>query len=224
MAWMPLMGFGIKQMKEEILQKSLTLFLKHGIKEMSNQTLVDWLGISTKTIYKYFQSKEGLLEEALYLYHHTEYEKLLNLSNEQNAACHFFKIWEIAIEMEHQINPSFYKDLEYYYPDLVRKVEKVIGPKFEEYFLSVINRAIAQGAFRSEILPEAALRSVLAMHRASVSSETFQRLGLSTMDLYLQTTANYIRGMCTPEGLIALEKHIQTHTLSKSAEKQLITD
>ncbi len=58
MAWMPLMGFGIKQMKEEILQKSLTLFLKHGIKEMSNQTLVDWLGISTKTIYKYFQSKK----------------------------------------------------------------------------------------------------------------------------------------------------------------------
>ena len=211
-------------MKEEILQKSLTLFLKHGIKEMSNQKLVDWLGISTKTIYKYFQSKEGLLEEALYLYHNTEYEKLLNLSNEQNAACHFLEIWQIAVKMEYQINQSFYKDLEYYYPDLARKVEKVIAPKFEQYFLSVINRAVAQGAFRSDILPEVALRSVLTLHRASVSGETFTRFGLSAMDLILQTTGNYIRGLCTSEGLKALEKHIQTLALSESPENLIITD
>ena len=211
-------------MKEEILQKSLTLFLKHGIKEMSNQKLVDWLGISTKTIYKYFQSKEGLLEEALYLYHNTQYEKLLNLSNEQNAACHFLDIWQIAVEMEYHINQSFYKDLGYYYPDLARKVEKVIAPKFEQHFLSVINRAVTQGAFRSDVLPEVALRSVLALHRASVASEAFTRLGLSTKDLLLQTTANYIRGLCTTEGLKVLEKHIQTLTLSESAENLMVTD
>lgn len=211
-------------MKDEILQKSLTLFLKHGIREMSNQKLVDWLGISTKTIYKYFQSKEGLLEEALYLYHNTEYEKLLNLSNEQNAACHFFQIWQIAVEMEYQINQSFYKDLEYYYPDLARKVEKVIAPKFEQHFLSVINRAVAQGAFRNDILPEVALRSVFVLHRASVASEAFAKLGLSTMDLLLQTTGQYIRGLSTPEGLKALEKHIQTLTISESAENPTVTD
>ena len=211
-------------MKEEILQKSLTLFLKHGIKEMSNQKLVDWLGISTKTIYKYFQNKEGLLEEALYLYHNTEYEKLLKLSSEQNAACHFLEIWQIAIEMEYQINQSFYKDLDYYYPDLARKVEKVIGPKFEQHFLSVINRAMAQGAFRSDILPEAALRSVLVLHRASVAKEPFTKFGLTSMDLLLQTTGNYIRGLCTPEGLEALEKHIQTLPLSKSRENLIVTD
>jgi AcrR family transcriptional regulator len=211
-------------MKEEILQKSLTLFLKHGIKEMSNQKLVDWLGISTKTIYKYFQNKEGLLEEALYLYHNTQYEKLINLSNEQNAACHFLEIWQIAVEMEYQINQSFYKELEYYYPDLARKVEKVIAPKFEQHFLSVLNRGVAQGAFRSDILPEVALRSVLALHRASVASENFTRFGLSAMDLLLQTTANYIRGICTPEGLKALEKHIQTLTLSESTENRIVTE
>ena len=210
-------------MKEEILQKSLTLFLKHGIKEMSNQKLVDWLGISTKTIYKYFQNKEGLLEEALYLYHDTQYEKLLNLANEQNAACHFLDIWQIAVEMEYQVNQSFYRDLEYYYPDLAKKVEKVIGPKFEQHFLSVINRGVAQGAFRSDILPEVTLRSVLALHRASVASETFTRLGLSVMDLLLQTTAIYIRGLCTPGGLKALEKHIQTLKLTEPAENRIFT-
>jgi len=190
---------------------------------MSNQKLVDWLGISTKTIYKYFHNKEKLLEEALYLYHNTEYEKLLKISDEQNAACHFFAIWQIAVEMEYQINQSFYKDLEYYYPDLARKVEKVIGPRFEQHFLSVIKRAVAQGAFRSDILPEAALRSVFVLHRASVAKQSFTELGLSAMDLLLQTTGTYIRGLCTPEGLDALEKHIQNLTVSRSTENVIIT-
>lgn len=76
-------------MKEEILRKSLKLFLKHGIRDMSNQKLVELLGISTKTIYKYFKNKEELLEEVLYLYHDKQYEMLINLPNEQNAVCLF---------------------------------------------------------------------------------------------------------------------------------------
>jgi len=50
-------------MKKEILQTSLKQFLKHGIRQMSIQKLVEPLGISTKTVYKYFKNKEELLEE-----------------------------------------------------------------------------------------------------------------------------------------------------------------
>jgi AcrR family transcriptional regulator len=197
-------------MKEEILQKSLALFLKHGIREMSNQKLVDWLGISTKTIYKYFGNKEGLLEEALYLYHNTQYDRLLNLSDEQNAACHFLEVWQIAVEMEYQVNKSFYEDLHYYYPELAKKVEASIGPRFEEHFLSIIQRGIKQGAFRSDILPEVALQSIFVLHRASVTSESFKIFGLPATDLLLQTTASYIRGLCTREGLERLEERIES--------------
>src|SRR4028118_574814 len=114
-------------MKEEIVQKSLKLFLKHGIREMSNQKLVDWLGISTKTIYKYFKNKEDLLEHVLHLYHDRQYERLLSLSSEQNAACQFFEVWQIAVEMEYQVNQVFCQDLHHYYPELEKKVEGAIA-------------------------------------------------------------------------------------------------
>jgi AcrR family transcriptional regulator len=197
-------------MKEEILQKSLKLFLKHGIREMSNQKLVDWLGISTKTIYKYFKNKEELLEEVLYLYHNGQYERLLSLSKEQNAACHFFNVWQIAVEMEYSVNQLFYQDLHHYYPELEKKVEGVIAQKFEQHFLSIIYRGIEQGAFRPGIIPEVALSSVLALHGAAVRTKLFKQFGLSATDLLLQTTASYIRGLCTNEGMKALEAHIQT--------------
>ncbi|HEV7350203.1 TetR/AcrR family transcriptional regulator [Telluribacter sp.] len=201
-------------MKEEILEKSLKLFLKYGTREMSNQKLVEWLGISTKTIYKYFTNKEGLLEEVLHLYHNQQYEMLESLPKEQNAACHFFEVWQIAIETEYKINLLFYQDLHHYYPELEKKVEGVIGQKFEQHFLSIIHRGIEQGAFRQDILPEVVLRSILALHRVAVRTEPFKHFHLSATDLLLNTTATFIRGLCTVDGMKALDEHIRTLRLS----------
>ena len=198
-------------MKEEILQKCLKLFLKHGIREMSNQKLVEWLGISTKTLYKYFKNKKELLEEVLHLYHRMQYEILENLPVEQNAACLFFDVWQIAVETEYKVNKVFYEDLHYYYPELEKKVEKAISKKFEQFFLSIIHKGIEQGSFRKDILPEVALRSVLVLHRAAVRTEQFKSFRLSAKDLLLNTTVNYVRGICTEKGILALDEHIRTY-------------
>jgi AcrR family transcriptional regulator len=196
-------------MKEEILQHSLELFLKHGIREMSNQKLVELLGISTKTLYKYFKNKEELLEEALHLYHSGQYEMLQKLPVGQNAACLFLDVWQIAVETEYKVNKGFYEDLHYYYPELENKVNAAIGNKFEQFFLTIIHSGIEQGDFRKDFLPEVALNSVFALLKAAVRTEEFTSLRLSATELLLNTIANYIRGLCTEKGLLALDEHIQ---------------
>lgn len=195
-------------MKEEILQKSLHLFLKNGIRSMSNNKLVEFLGISTKTVYKHFTNKEELLEAVLYRYHNMQFEKLQHLPNDQNAACLFFDVWQLAFETEYKVNKVFYDDLSYYYPELEKKVEKVIGKKFEKHFLSIILKGIAEGSFRKEVDPEIALQSVFVLHRAAVRTERFKKFRLPASELYSDTTAVFIRGLCTNEGIHALDKHI----------------
>ena len=196
-------------MKNEILQASLTLCLQYGIRQMSIQKLVESLNISTKTVYKYFKNKEDLLEAVLYRYHGEQYQLLENLPAGENAACLFFTIWQLAMDKEYQINKVFYEDLHEYYPELEQNVNAVIGPKFEQYFLSVIHQAMDEGAFRADILPEVALRSVLVLHQAAVRTEEFNRFGLSAQALMIHTTGQYIRSLCTPSGLQAVDKHIQ---------------
>ena len=44
--------------KEIIIEASLQQFLEHGIKQMTIQKLIEPLGLSTKTVYKYFADKE----------------------------------------------------------------------------------------------------------------------------------------------------------------------
>jgi AcrR family transcriptional regulator len=199
-------------MKKEIIEKSLELFLKHGLREMSNQKLVEQLGISTKTVYKYFKNKEELLEDVLHLYHGIQYKKLEALPTEQNAASLFFDVWRIALDMEYTINKDFYQDLHYYYPDLEKKVNAIIGGKFERFFISIIQNGIEQQTFRQEIPPELALKSVLVLLQSVVRTDEFKSLGLTTTDLLLNTITPYIRGMCTIQGVQALDEHILVST------------
>jgi AcrR family transcriptional regulator len=195
--------------RDKILQKSLKLFLKHGIRKMSNQKLVECLGISSKTIYKHFIDREDLLEQVLHLYHAEQYKTLENLPVEQNAACVFVDIWQMAVDTECKINKAFYDELHHYYPELEKKVERAIGKKFEQFFLYVIRKGIAEGSFRKDIHPEVALKCVLVLHRAAVRTEQFKRFHLSTKDLPLFTTVVYIRGICTNQGIQALDNYIR---------------
>ncbi|GAB3787431.1 hypothetical protein GCM10028818_52400 [Spirosoma horti] len=176
---------------------------------MSIQKLVESLNISTKTVYKYFKNKEELLKAVLYRYHSEQYQLMENLPAGENAACLFFTIWQTAIDKEYQINKVFYEDLHYYYPELEQSVNAVIGPKFEQYFLSVIHQAMNEGAFRADILPPVALQSVLVLHQAAVRGGSFNRFGLSAQALMIQTIGQYIRSLCTPSGLRAVDEHIQ---------------
>ena len=91
-------------MKDEILQTALKQFLKYGIRKMSIRKLVDTLGISTKTFYKYFKDKEELLEAVLHLHYNQQYQLLENYSADQNVVTLIFDIWHSAIEGEYSIN------------------------------------------------------------------------------------------------------------------------
>jgi AcrR family transcriptional regulator len=201
--------------KEEILQKVLPLFLKHGIREMSNNNLVDSLGISTKTLYKYFKNKEELLEKVLHLYHGQQYEILENISTKQSAATLFFDLWNRALEIEYKVNKAFFYDLHYYYPEMGKKVEAAIAKKFKEQFMGIILQGMEEGGFRKDIIPEVVLESIFVLYTAIVRAQHFKRFRLSQHEILLNTIAHFIRGVCTEKGVEELDEHIQNFQVEK---------
>ena len=195
-------------MKDEILQTALNQFLKYGIREMSIQNLIAPLGISTKTVYKYFKNKEELLEEVLKLNYANQYELLENLAADQNTATLIFDIWYMATDRAYNVNNLFYKDLHYYYPELERKNEATIGSKFGMQFKSLIRKGIIEGFFREDILPDVAMEGIYVLYNAIARTDQFKKFNVSPYDLLLNTITPYIKGLCTPKGLSDLEGHI----------------
>jgi AcrR family transcriptional regulator len=208
-------------MKEEILEKAVPLFLKHGIREMSNQNLVEELGISTKTLYKYFKNKEDLLDEVLNVFHERHRRETWNvLSASQNSAALFFDIWHTAIEIQYKVNKAFFEELHYYYPELLKKKEAALEKVYLKQFTKVIYDGINEGVFQKNINPEIVFRGVSILFNAIVRQHQFKSFRVSAYEIFSNTIAHYIRGICTEKGIQELDNHIQN--LRATSEDKLL--
>ncbi|WP_434771928.1 TetR/AcrR family transcriptional regulator [Pseudomonas entomophila] len=56
--------------KEKLLTTALQLFIKEGVQSVGIDKVIRVSGVSKMTLYKYFPSKDNLIEEALTLYHY----------------------------------------------------------------------------------------------------------------------------------------------------------
>jgi AcrR family transcriptional regulator len=196
-------------MKNEILQTALEQFIKYGIREMSIQRLIEPLGISTKTVYKYFKNKEELLEQALHLHYAQQYQMLEELSVDQNVLSLFLDVWYGAFEIEYKVTNVFFHDLKYYYPDLERKIQAAIGIKFTKQFIQIIKKGMDEGVFQDNINPAVVMEGIYVLYDAAVRTERYKPFRVSPFDVLMNTIVVYIRGFCTDKGIGELEQHIQ---------------
>jgi AcrR family transcriptional regulator len=197
-------------MKDEILHSALRQFLESGIREMSIKKLIAPMGISTKTIYKYFKNKEELLEGVLDLHYNQQYQLLENQSADQNVVPLIIDIWYMAVEKEYSVNKVFFHDLHYYYPEVEKKTEATIGHKIWNQILQIIEKGIKEGLFKEIIYPEVVLEGVAVLYNSVVRTEHFKRFAVSPYEIWLNTLVHYIRGFCTKKGIKELDKHIKT--------------
>ncbi|UZR97129.1 TetR/AcrR family transcriptional regulator [Chondrinema litorale] len=196
-------------MKSKILQIALEHFLKNGLKGVSVQKLVAPIGISTKTVYKYFTSKETLIEAALYEYHKERYTELLNLIQSQKPVCAFFEVWKSAFDTEHKVNKAFFEDLHYYYPELAKRIESDVKVKFKAQFLDLIRKALLDGSFRQGLIPELVLSGIFMLYNSIIRDDQFKNSPYTKDDILGNSIGVFIRGLCTEEGLNAIQVYMR---------------
>ncbi|HYG41278.1 MAG TPA: TetR/AcrR family transcriptional regulator [Cytophagales bacterium] len=197
-------------MKDEILKTAQKQFMKFGIREMSIQRLSEGLGISTKTLYKYFQNKEQLLEEIVLIFYDQQFDLLKDLAGKKNTVQLFLEVWYVAIEREHKVNSIFFQELQNYYPGTKEKIEKTVGKKFNDQFIEIIKKGVSDGFFRKGIIPEVVMEGIYLFYNGIARNGQFRNVQVSPLDLLLNTIGIYIRGFCTEKGVQQLDAYILT--------------
>ena len=200
------------EVKQKILQTAHDRFLKYGIRKMSVQKLVMPMGISTKTVYKYFKNKEELLEEVLRYYFARQYQLFGQFMEEKSTIPLFFEIWYLAVEREYSVNNAFFHDLHYYYPELEHKAEREIGSAFWEKLKEVIQKGMQEGVFRANIHIEIILEAIAMLYGKITRTELFQQFKVPPYEIFLNTIVPVVRGICTTEGLAELDNYIAAKT------------
>ena len=204
-------------MKEEITDKCLREFLKKGIRKMTLKEIVAPLGISTKTVYKFFNSKEELLEDCLTLHYGRLAAGLTQIiAAQNNPVLSLAQIWIEAIRADFGTNHQFYHDLNYYYPTLQDKIIKKNRQSLAKPMLQMMQSGIEQGYFRDTLEPRVVLEAISVLYGSLTRTDQFKKYKLNPFVIGANTVEVYLRGLCTVKGL----KHWDAHPSLTSFSEQ----
>lgn len=142
----------MKDKTNDIVEKAGTIFMQHGLRSVSMDEIASYCGISKKTLYETFQSKEMLVKAIV--------QKLISKTSKYIGLCPDISpnaIKEVENFSEHTLSvlaaltPKFIRDLKKYYPEvytmlIVFKINTVIP-----YIERCLKRGITEEVFRPEI-------------------------------------------------------------------------
>ncbi|HEY4324543.1 MAG TPA: TetR/AcrR family transcriptional regulator [Mucilaginibacter sp.] len=189
-------------MKEQIVETSLKLFLADGIKSNTMQKLATTMGISTKTMYKFFVDKEALLEECLKVHYHSIDKTLMHLTiGAPNYVVSIWNVYAKVLELDFGINRAFYHDLNYYYPELQDKVMRLDISNATNIMTRIIKHGMEEGYFLSYLQPLVVLEALTVLYTSITRGDVYKNSGLKPDDLFAHTIVIYLRGICTEKGL-----------------------
>jgi len=173
---------------------------------MTVQQLVRPLGISLKTVYRYFPGKEELLKECLKVHYDGLQQKLIAFMNQEpNPVLIVHWICHEGIKTDFGVNHIFYHDLNYYYPQLQDVILKKTFKKIDGQIEKIIRSGVNQHYFRSDIHPAAVTRVLGILYASITRTGEFKNLKLSSEMILYNTLDTYLYGVCTEKGLKVLK-------------------
>lgn len=203
-------------MKEKILLLAIKMFKKNGIKEMSIQKLISPLGISTKTLYKYFESKEELFIEVLRTIEEERCKELAQLRKDTEPIPLLLKIWYMAYKKDYGVNNKLLTDLKKYYPEIDKQIETEYGEFYWKEFHEIIKKGINEGVFIDKINRAIVLESMAALYGSACRRGDYDKIGAPLFDVFENSIVIFLRGICTSKGVDEL---VESLTILKKEYK-----
>lgn len=198
-------------MKEKIIEKAGELFLKLGFKSVTMDEIANELGISKKTLYKYFNNKNTLVAETTT----TLQSACLTIINDIilqgfNAIKENFEIKKIFKEMFQNASSSPIYQLKKYYPNIHEKAMQKEMLLFSDCIKKNMEKGIAQGYYKKNINIELATQFyftlVFSIHEKTIENDKIPKLEQEVL-------AYHTRAIATKKGLLELENQLKINLL-----------
>jgi AcrR family transcriptional regulator len=196
--------------KEQIIMQVFELFMRYGIKSMSMDDIALQMGMSKKTLYQYFESKDDLVNAVLEKHLEMDQCKVKSLiSSKNNAIDDLMHIATTVNDTLKQINPSIHYDLEKYHPQAWKKFGDYKRNFIQENIKQNILKGIKEELYRSDINVD--IVAALYVSKADIvfDASVFPPDKYAFNRVYLEMMKQHIRGIATSKGLKYFEKKLK---------------
>lgn len=203
-------------LRERVLQKARELFFRYGIKSITMDEIASQLGVSKKTIYHFFEDKDGIVQAIVHneiAYLHEQCEK--HRHNSENAVEEVFEFMQSVESLFEILNPLMLYDLEKFYPDTY-----AIFLRFKNSFLLEtirlnLLRGREEALFRSDIHVD-----IMTVYRLEISflplkQNLFPFGKYSVLQVSNEVLYHFMLGICTEKGKKLVDQHLELRKIDK---------
>ncbi len=190
--------------QKQILKKSGEMFFKLGIRSVSIDDICHEVGISKKTFYVYFASKDELVAQLLHVSIDTMAKKMENW-----LRLHDFRQLISILLTQKDVNkkdvrsvPQLVYDLKKYYPQQFAQFQLQLFDVQKDYLMQYLQQGIREGLVREQLDVEMTAVILAKLHTDAIRDmEQIENHGYK-MHNYSQTIKDIIiRGVLSEEGL-----------------------
>lgn len=200
-------------MKETILKKAGESFQKFGFKSITMDDIANELGISKKTIYKFFKTKLELVDSTVTYIHDCIYNSITCTCNMgYNAIQENFEIKKLFKDLFKNSDDSPMYQLQKYYPTVYKKIMLKEYDMFKDCLFKNIENGIAEGLYRKEIDKELISKFYFSLAMSVHDSKLYTYNKNTINKLEIQVLEYHTRAIATEKGLQILEEQLEKNT------------
>ncbi len=194
--------------KKRITSESLKLFMSYGIRSITMDTIAENLGISKRTIYELFRTKDELLESCFeYILAEDEKEYHEIVESSANVIEAFLRSIGKSVNRIKSISPMFFYDIKKYYPEIFHFKGKEQREKGYNRIIRFIRKGQQEGFIRKDINEDIVTKLITEQFRIMGNEELFPHDKYSRSELLENIAINFIRGIATEEGIKIINQY-----------------
>lgn len=190
-----------QETKNRIQEKALDHFLHFGFSKVTMNELSDDLGMSKKTLYQHFPSKEELLGAVVNKLHEGTASQIESIVTDQSID--FVQKLQGALNIlaafQAKMTPHFMTDLEKHAPEVCRFSNDFRRDRIRTVMSQLVSEGIEKGYFRSDIDPELIVLVYAGALQHLLRRENFDRFALSVSQIHRVISKVVIEGIVTEE-------------------------
>lgn len=188
--------------RERIIVESSNLFKRYGIRSITMDQIAENLGISKRTIYEIFSTKDDLLNACI-TYGMDEEKKTSQeiLKNSANILEAFLLHIKKNIEAMNSISPLFMLDAMKFHSKVFKNKMKEREVSAYNHIVDFIKAGKAEGYFRPQINEDIVSKLIIEQFKIIGNDNLFPPDKYSKSEIFENIAVNFLRGIASIKGL-----------------------
>jgi AcrR family transcriptional regulator len=185
----------------QILRKAQEEFFTHGFSKVTTDELATALGISKKTLYQHFQSKEQLLREATYLMRDEMAASIKGIVADPSLDF-VSKLRGVMLTIGTRISRirrAYMEDIRRKMPELWKELEEFRRERLLVVMTKLIEEGARSGELRREIDPRIFMMMFFTVIQNMMIPEVLAQLPFTASDLFDSFTRVMLTGVLSDE-------------------------